>query len=163
MKILKSKFTSASKNKIFSLCGNLIDCESIFSLKLFLDKFGSSNYDCRQDNSFFIPNKRSSYIFNSSIAGIDESDLCVIIGSDIRKEAPILGARLRKKSMDKNMDYNVIRIGYQYDLSIEALELGKSFSSLTNLLNSKHSRLLNKSKKFFFFQSLRPFLITLLI
>ncbi len=147
MKILKSKFTSASKNKIFSLCGNLIDCESIFSLKLFLDKFGSSNYDCRQDNSFFIPNKRSSYIFNSSIAGIDESDLCVIIGSDIRKEAPILGARLRKKSMDKNMDYNVIRIGYQYDLSIEALELGKSFSSLTNLLNSKHSRLLNKSKK----------------
>ncbi len=147
MKILKSKFTSASKNKIFSLCGNLIDCESIFSLKLFLDKFGSTNYDCRQDNSFFIPNKRSSYIFNSSIAGIDESDLCVIIGSDIRKEAPILGARLRKKSMDKNMDYNVIRIGYQYDLSIEALELGKSFSSLTNLLNSKHSRLLNKSKK----------------
>ena len=88
--ILKSKFTDPKKNKIFSLCGNLIDCESIFSLKLFLEKIGLKNYDCRQDNSFFIPNKRSSYIFNSSISGIDESDLCVIIGSDIRKEAPII-------------------------------------------------------------------------
>ena len=63
--ILKSKFTDPKKNKIFSLCGNLIDCESIFSLKLFLEKIGLKNYDCRQIILFY-SNKRSSY-FNSQL------------------------------------------------------------------------------------------------
>ena len=102
LKLLKSKFSETDKKKIFSLCGNLLDCESIFSLKSFLQKIDSNNYDCRQDNSFFIPNKRSSYLFNSSISGIDNSDLCVIVGSDLRKEAPIIGARLRKQSLNKS-------------------------------------------------------------
>ncbi len=147
MKILKSKFIESNKNKIFSLCGNQMDCESIFSLKLFLEKLGFKNFDCRQDNSFFVPKKRSSYIFNSSISGIDESDLCVIVGSDIRKEAPIIGARLRKKSLENKKDFVVVRVGYEYNLSLDAIELGKSFSSLANLQNTKYSNLLKKSKK----------------
>ena len=147
MKVLKSKFTETNKNKVFTLCGNLLDCESIFSLKLFLDKLGLTNYDCRQDNSFFVANKRSSYIFNSSISGIDDSDLCVIIGSDLRKEAPIIGARLRKKSLENDKDYPVFRVGCEYNLSLNTIELGKSFSSLVNIKNTKFENLLKKSKK----------------
>ena len=98
-----------------------------------MKKIDFNNFDCRQDNSFFIPNKRSSYLFNSTISGIDDSDLCVIVGSDLRKEAPIIGARLRKKSLDKDINYPVIRIGYKYDLSINTMELGNSYSSILNL------------------------------
>ncbi len=147
LKILRTKFLETNKDKIFSLCGNLLDCESIFSFKLFLEKVGSMNFDCRQDNSFFIPNKRSSYLFNSSIAGIDESDLCVLIGSDIRKEAPIIGARIRKKTLDKSANYKVIRIGYEYDLSFNTTELGQSFSSLLNLQQSKIKKILSRATK----------------
>ncbi len=147
LKLLRSKFLETQKSKIFSICGNLLDCESIFSFKLFLEKMKATNYDCRQDNSFFIPKKRSSYLFNSSISGIDESDLCVIVGSDIRKEAPIIGARLRKKTLDKDNNYQVIRIGYKYDLSLNAIELGKSFSSILNLQKSKYKNLINKASK----------------
>ena len=60
-----------------------------FSLKLLLDNLNIDNYDCRQDESFFIPSDRSSYIFNSTIKGIDESDACLLVGTDIKKEAPI--------------------------------------------------------------------------
>ena len=147
LKLLKSKLSEIDKKKIFSLCGNLLDCESIFSFKSFLKKINSNNFDCRQDNSFFIPNKRSSYLFNSSISGIDDSDLCIIVGSDLRKEAPIIGARLRKKSLDKDKKYPVIRIGYKYDLSISTIELGNSYSSILNLQKNIHKKLIAKAKK----------------
>ena len=147
MKTLKSKFIETNNNKIFSLCGNLLDCESIFSMKLFLDSLNFKNYDCRQDDSFFIPNKRSSYLFNSSISGIDESDLCVIIGSDLRKEAPIIGARLRRKILSSSREYPLIRIGYKYDISLNPTELGESFDSILNLQKAKYKSILNKSKK----------------
>ena len=105
------------------------------------------NYECRQDNSFFIPNKRSSYLFNSSISGIDDSDLCVIVGSDIRKEAPIIGARLRRKSLNSDRDFPVIRVGHQYNISLKTTEAGETFDSILNLQKPKHQSILNKSKK----------------
>ena len=147
LKLLKSKFSETNKKKIFSFCGNLLDCESIFSFKSFLTKIDSDNFDCRQDNSFFIPNKRSSYLFNSSISGIDDSDLCVLIGSDLRKEAPIIGARLRKKSLDKDRNYPVIRIGHKYDLSINTIELGSTYSSIPNLQKNIYKKLISKAKR----------------
>ena len=147
LKLLKSKFSETDKKEIFSLCGNLLDCESIFSFKSFLKKINSYNYDCRQDNSFFIPNKRSSYLFNSSISGIDDSDLCVVVGSDLRKEAPIIGARLRKQSLDKDKKYPVLRVGYKYDLSINPIELGNSYSSILNLQKNTYKKLIAKARK----------------
>ena len=56
------------------------------------------NIDCRQDGSSFDPAwGRASYLFNATIAGIDAADALVIVGSNPRKEAPILNARIRKR------------------------------------------------------------------
>ena len=61
----------------------------------------------RQDNSFFIPKDRSSYVFNSTISGVDETDLCLLIGCiDPKVEAPILNARIRK-------DFLIMRVYIQ--------------------------------------------------
>ncbi|MFL2661709.1 MAG: NADH-quinone oxidoreductase subunit NuoG [Alphaproteobacteria bacterium] len=147
LKTLKLVLSNTSKDKIFSICGNLEDCESIFSFKTFLDNFGAKNYDCRQDNSYFVPNKRSSYLFNSSFSGIDDSDCCVIVGSDLRKEAPIIAARIRKKIIDSEVNYPVYRVGFEYKLSFKPEELGESYSSILNLQNNKYKKLLQRSKK----------------
>ncbi len=147
IKTLKTKLDQTNKTKTFSLIGNLLDCESIFSFKNFLDKINANNYDCRQDNSYFIPSKRSSYLFNSSISGIDESDLCVIIGSDIRKEAPIIGARIRKRVSENENNFPILRIGHKYDLTLDVKEIGESYSSLTNLRSKNLNSIFNKSKK----------------
>ena len=53
IQVIKSKLINNNKNKIASVVGNSVDCESIFSFKLLLDKIGAYNYDCRQDESFF--------------------------------------------------------------------------------------------------------------
>ncbi|MEE2694783.1 MAG: NADH-quinone oxidoreductase subunit NuoG [Pseudomonadota bacterium] len=147
MQILKSKFTEINSKKILSLVGNILDCESIFSFKLFLEAINAKNFDCRQDNSFFIPKQRFSYLFNSKISGIDDSDLCLLIGSDLRKEAPIVSARLRKRFLESDKEYPIIRAGYKYDLSFKTTEIGESYSSLINLGNKKFRNLLKKSKK----------------
>ena len=108
--ILKDKIINVSKNKIASIVGNSLDCESIFAFKLFLDNLDAKNYECRQDDSYFIPNERSSYIFNSKISGIDESDVCILIGADIKKEAPVLSSRIRQRyvNFEKTYPFNAL-------------------------------------------------------
>ena len=58
----------------------------------------SSNLDCRQDGAKLDPRfGRASYLFNPTIAGIDDADALLIIGANPRKEAPVLNARIRKR------------------------------------------------------------------
>jgi len=70
----------------------------MFALKGLMDKLGVASLDCRQDGSKLDPKfGRASYLFNSTIAGIDEADAIMIIGSNPRLEAPVLNARIRKR------------------------------------------------------------------
>ena len=40
---------------------------------------------------------RASYLFNSTIAGIDQADAIMLIGTNPRREAAVLNARIRKR------------------------------------------------------------------
>ena len=144
--ILKNKLLKTKDSKFFSLVGNTLDCESVFSFKLFLDKLNLKNYDCRQDQSFFIPSKRFSYLFNSKISGIDESDLCVLIGTDLRKEAPLINARLRQRIKYSDEKFQVFNFG-EKNSNLDSFNIGNDFYSLNNLKDLKYKNLLKKSKK----------------
>jgi len=134
-----SKFKMIKPSKIGALVGNSLDCESIFSFKNFLDSLDVSSYDCRQDNSFFLSNQRSSYIFNSSIAGIDESDFCILVGTDIKKEAPILSSRIRQRYNRYNDNYQVLRVGETYKTNFPVQNLGSKPEDLKQILTKKDS------------------------
>ena len=71
--------------------------------------------DCRQDGAALDPTVRASYLFNSTIAGIDQADALLIIGANPRKEAPILNARIRKRTLRGGFKVGVI--GEQVDLT----------------------------------------------
>ena len=144
--ILKNKLLKTKDSKFFSLVGNTLDCESVFSFKLFLDKLNFKNYDCRQDQSFFIPSKRFSYLFNSKISGIDESDLCILIGTDLRKEAPLINARLRQRIKYSDEKFQVFNFGDK-NSNLDSYNIGNDFYSLNNLKDPKYKNLLKKSKK----------------
>ena len=95
---------------------------------------------------FFIPNKRFSYIFNSKISGIDDSDLCVLVGTNLRKEAPLINARLRQKIKDSGGKFKIINFGKKSCISLDFIDGGDVYSSLSNLKDQKFSGLLKKSK-----------------
>ena len=96
-KIIKSKFENTSKEKICGFVGDLTNMETSYIFKEFFDrKIDTKNYDSRSDNRFINTSKRENYLFNSSINGIEETDLILIVGANPRYEATILNARIRK-------------------------------------------------------------------
>jgi NADH-quinone oxidoreductase subunit G len=145
--ILKNKLLKTKDSKLFAIVGNTLDCESVFSFKLLLDKLNFKNYDCRQDQSFFIPSKRFSYLFNSTISGIDESDLCVLVGTDLRKEAPLINARLRQRIKYSDEKFQVFNFGEKKKTNLDSFNIGNDYYSLNNLKSLKYKSLFKKSKK----------------
>ncbi len=106
----------------------------MFALKDFLARLGSGNVDCRQDGSALDPAYgRASYIFNPTIAGIEQADGLMIIGANPRKEAPILNARIRKRWRAGNFKIGVI--GEQADLTYDYAYLGAGPETLATFVN----------------------------
>lgn len=109
---IAEKINRSNKEKISAIVGDLVDVESILMLRNLMQELGAgNNLECRQYGEYFdvnsIKNKiRATYLFNSSIAGIEESDFCLLIGSNPRIEAPIINARLRKRYLQGNKGVN---------------------------------------------------------
>ncbi len=147
IEIIKQKLTNFSSKKIAALVGNTLDCESIFAFKSFLDELKIDNYDCRQDNSYFDPTNRSSYLFNSAIKGIDESDLCFLVGTDIKKEAPILSSRIRQRYLLSPKSYKIFRVSKDFESNFDNKLLGESSASLKILNEKKIKETFKKASK----------------
>ena len=115
--------------RVGAVVGDLASVEEMFALKELLAKLGSPNIDCRQDGSKLHPKfGRASYLFNSTIAGIDEADAIMVIGSNPRLESPVLNARIRKRWVSGDCLTGVL--GPQVDLTWKYNYLGAGPDSL---------------------------------
>ena len=95
---IAAKAKATTPSRIGAIAGDLASVEEMFALKGLMDKLGAASVDCRQDGAKLDPKLgRASYLFNSTIAGIDEADAIMIVGSNPRLEAPVLNARIRKR------------------------------------------------------------------
>ena len=136
-----------SGDKIAAIAGDQADVESMAALKDLLAALGSANIDCRQDGAQIDPSARAGYLFNSTVAGIEDSDALLIIGSDPRRESPVLNARIRKRFLAGPYPIGVIGPGgdltYPYDY------LGAGPETLQNLADGKgeFAKTLKKAKK----------------
>ena len=117
---IAAKVEATSPAKIGAIAGDLCAVEEMFALQLLMGKLGSTSLDCRQDGVKLDPGfGRGSYIFNSTIAGIDKADSILIIGSNPRREAPVLNARIRKRWLRGGLKVSVVGgradLTYLYD------------------------------------------------
>tara|TARA_B100001057_G_scaffold264423_1_gene264620 strand:- start:2863 stop:4896 length:2034 start_codon:yes stop_codon:yes gene_type:complete len=102
-KIIKSKFENTSKEKIAGFVGDLNNMESGYIFKEFFDRsLDTNNYESRSSNYYVNLNERENYLFNSTINGIEESDLIFLIGTNPRFEATMLNARIRKSFVNNS-------------------------------------------------------------
>ena len=83
--------------RVGAVAGDLCDAESMVALKDLMGQLGSANLDCRQDGAALDPARREFYLFNSTVAGIEEADAILLVGTNPRREAPVLNARIRKR------------------------------------------------------------------
>ena len=93
-----AKIKATAPDRIGVIAGDLQDAESMKAALDLFTSLGVKNLDCRQDGSALNPKwGRASYTFAATIAAIDEADHILLVGTDPRKEAPILNARIRKR------------------------------------------------------------------
>ena len=169
------KIKKVSPEKIAGITGDLTNMETLYIVKEFFQKtIKSKNLESRTDD-FYVNNKnRKNYLFNSTINGIEESDLIILIGTNPRYEATILNARIRKSFLkNKTEIYSFGDIGnltYPYKILDNKSETIKDIVENKNQLSDKiknaekpiiiigQSVLKLKSGKFIF-EELKKFLL----
>ena len=133
---IADRVKATAPQKIGALAGDLADVESMLALKEMLAGLGSANLDCRVDGATFDASKRAFYLFNTTIAGIEEADALLIIGSNPRHEAPVLNARIRKRWLAGG--FKVGLVGKAQELTYDYDHLDESPSVLQGLLDGTH-------------------------
>jgi NADH-quinone oxidoreductase subunit G len=132
-----TKLRATAPHRIGAIAGDLVDAESVFALKLLMHALGSQNLDCRQDGAAMDATRRDFFLFNSTIAGIDQADALLIIGSNPRVEAPVINARIRKRWVLGK--FPIGRIGPAgVDLTYPHQYLGDGPAALRTMLNGTH-------------------------
>ncbi|HER26880.1 MAG TPA: NADH-quinone oxidoreductase subunit G, partial [Rhodospirillales bacterium] len=94
---IADKLKGTDGSKIAAIAGDQACGESMTALKDLMTSLGSGNLDCRQDGAKLDASVRAGYLFNSTIAGIENADACLIIGANPRREAAVINARIRKR------------------------------------------------------------------
>ena len=128
---------SAAGNKVGAIAGDLTAVEEMFAIKALLASLGSTNVATAATVAFDASAGRASYIFNPTIAGIEQADALLIVGSNPRKEAAVLNARIRKAWRGGNLKIGVI--GEKADLTYRYDHLGAGTDTLADVIGGKHS------------------------
>ena len=147
-KIIKSKIENANKDKICGFVGDLTNMETSFIFKEFLERtVDTKKYDFRSTKRFIDSSKRENYIFNSSINGIEEADLILLIGANPRFEATMINARIRKAYLSNNT--KVVSLNNLGDLTYNYQSLNGKVKTIKDIFENNHelSKEIIESKK----------------
>ncbi len=127
---LAAERLSGDPARIGAIAGDLASLEGMKALKDLLDRLGVVNMDCRQDGAA-LSGQRQSYLFNTTILGLEDVDALLLVGTNPRWEAPLVNARIRKTWLRGAL--SVGRIGPPVDLTYEVAELGAGAGALSDL------------------------------
>ena len=133
--VIAKKINNTPGNKIAAIAGDLVDCESVLLLKELMHKLGSSNIECRQDGSVVPTHNRAFYLFNTGISKIENADLCLLINTNIRLEAPIINARLRKRYLHGG--FTIANLGIYNNFNYSVKNLGNNCLVLDDILHDR--------------------------
>jgi NADH-quinone oxidoreductase subunit G len=137
-KIIKSKIVNTEKDKIAGFVGDLTNMETSFIFKEFLSRtIGTFNYESRSSQSFIDSSVRENYLFNSTINGIEESDLIFLIGANPRFEATILNARIRKAYL--NNKTKIISLNNVGELTFPYQVLNGKIQTILDIAQNKNN------------------------
>ena len=130
---VRDRLGGRSPGRIGAIVGDQADAEAMVALKDLMAAIGSPNIDCRQDGAAFVPGVRASYLFNSTIAGVDTADALLIVASNPRWEAPVLNARIRRRWLAGGLAVGLI--GDARDLTYRYDHLGEGPEVLAGILD----------------------------
>jgi NADH-quinone oxidoreductase subunit G len=108
------------------LAGDQVDCETMFAAR---ELAGASMLEGRQTGLAYDTSSLSAVNFNTTIVGIESADVILLVGSDLRREAPLVNTRIQKAIRKRGA--KVFAIGPVTDLTYKVEWLGDDLSALT--------------------------------
>jgi NADH-quinone oxidoreductase subunit G len=145
--LIAQKLRATAPERVAALVGDLVDCEAMFALKSLMLAVGSPNMDCRQDGAEYDLSARAGYVMNSGIAGIEEADAILLVGTNPRHEGTLVNSRIRKRWLRGGCRVGLI--GAPADLGYPHRYIGNIPSSLAELAQGHHefAEILKNAKK----------------
>jgi NADH-quinone oxidoreductase subunit G len=134
---IAERVRATKPERMAALVGDLASSEAVKALKDLMLSLGVSNLDCRQDGAQIGTGPRQSYLFNTTIAGIESADALLLVGTDPRWEAPLVNARIRKTWLRGGL--KIARLGPARDLTYAVEELGSNAATLTEIAAGRHA------------------------
>jgi NADH-quinone oxidoreductase subunit G len=134
---IAAKLKGLKGAEIAAVAGDTVDVESMYALKGLMTALGSPNLDCRQDGAKLDATTRAGYLFNSTIAGIEDADAILIVGANPRWDAAVLNARIRKRWLAGGLKVGLI--GAPVELTYEYEHLGAGPQTLTEVADGKNA------------------------
>ncbi|XP_071484351.1 NADH-ubiquinone oxidoreductase 75 kDa subunit, mitochondrial-like [Diadema antillarum] len=133
-----SELTGVDGSQVAAIAGGQVDAEALVALKDLLNRLGSEGL-CTEETfpmDAAGTDLRSNYLLNTSIAGVEEADLVLLVGTNPRYEAPLFNARIRKSWIHN--DLQVAMVGPKVDLTYDYQHVGESVAVLEQLANGSH-------------------------
>ena len=127
---LFAKRLKKAGSKVAAIAGDLLDAETMYAAKALLAAQGSSLIEGRQTGLTYDTSSLGAVAFNSTIAGIETADVVLLVGSNIRSEAPLIATRVRKVARKGG---KVFAIGPEIDLGMKVEWLGNDLSVLSRI------------------------------
>lgn len=115
---------------VAAIAGDLVDCETMFAAKALVKAMGGSLLEGRQTGMDYDVSNLAAVNFNTTIAGAETADAILLVGTNLRWEAPLVNTRIRK-AIKKGA--KVFAIGLETDLTYKVEWLGNDLSLLGNL------------------------------
>ena len=145
--LISKKIKSLKPSEISGHIGDMVSLENMLAFKKFFESIKSNNLESRERKFYINPEDKINYIFNSSIQGIEQADLILLVGCNPRHEATMVNARIRKAFVQNKTP--IYSLGDPGDLTYEYKVIGKNTSDLIDILNNRNelSKKIQSSKK----------------
>ncbi len=145
--LIINKLKTFQPNEIAGHVGDMVNLENALSFKKLFNELGSENLEFREKKFYINPDEKINYIFNSSINGIEDADLILLVGTNPRLEATMVNARLRKAFSQKGAQ--IYSVGDPGDLTYDYKIIGDKTDDIKNIIlnKSEFSKKLLSAKK----------------
>ena len=145
--IIIKKIKETKSSQIAGHLGDLVSLEGTLAFKKFFELLGSKNLEFREKKFYINSEDKMNYLFNSSINGIEKSDLILLVGCNPRHEATILNARIRKTHRQNKTQ--IFSVGDSGDQTYEYKIIGDNTQTIKDIIEEKHefNNILDKSKR----------------
>ncbi|TNE42848.1 MAG: NADH-quinone oxidoreductase subunit G [Sphingomonadales bacterium] len=117
-------------SSVAAVAGDMLDCETMYAARELVKSLGGTMFEGRQTGLAYDVSNLAAVNFNSTIAGAETADVILLVGTNLRWEAPLINTRIRK-AIKKGA--KVFAIGPETDLTYKVEWLGNDASLLSNL------------------------------